>query len=51
MILEVQLALDKEDPEFAGICPVKLVKLLDLGARSGVGGQMTTHTSEALDSL
>ena len=37
-ILEIQLTLDKEDLEFVGICPVKLVGLLDLGAKSRVGG-------------
>ena len=51
MILEIQLTLDEEDPEFARIHPVKLVRLPDLGARSRVRGWMTTCTSEALDSL
>ena len=34
-----------------GVHPVKLVRFLDLGARSRVRGQMTTCTSEALDRL
>ena len=50
-ILEVQLTLDEKDPEFVEIHPIKLVGLLDLGARNGVRGQTMTHVSKALDSL
>ena len=40
-ILEVQLALHKEDPEFTGISPVKLVWFSDFGALQGLGGVAT----------
>ena len=41
----------RKNLEFAGVCPVKLIRLLDLSARSRVGGWMMTCTSKALDSL
>ena len=41
VILEVQLALHEEDPEFAGISPVKLVRFSDFGALRGFGGVAT----------
>ena len=34
VILEVQLTLDQEGPEFAGVCSVKLIQFSDLGAWS-----------------
>ena len=40
-ILEVQLALHKEDLEFAEISPVKLVQFSDFGVLQGLRGVMT----------
>ena len=40
-ILEVQLTLHEEDPEFAGISPVKLVWFSDFGVLRGLG-EVTT---------
>ena len=40
-ILEVQLALHEEAPEFAEISPIKLVWFLDFGALRGLGGVVT----------
>ena len=37
-ILKVQLALHKEDLEFAEISPVKLVRFLDFGVLQGFRG-------------
>ena len=48
-ILEVKFALHQEDPELAGICPVKLIRFSDLGALIGFGGSPTRGASEAAD--
>ena len=41
VIVEVQLTLHEEDPEFVGISPVKLVWFSDFGALQGFGGVVT----------
>ena len=41
VILEVELALHQENPEFMGISSVKLVQFLDFGALRGLGGVAT----------
>jgi hypothetical protein len=41
MILEVELALHKENAELAGICPIKLVRFSDFSALRGFGGRAT----------
>ena len=48
-ILEVQLALDQEGPEFVGVCSVKLIQFMDLGAWSQFGGGAMSRMSEAAD--
>ena len=40
-ILEVQLTLHEEDPEFVEISPIKLVQFSDFGALRGLGGVAT----------
>ena len=50
-LLEVQFALHKENPEFSGITPVKLIGLSDFSAGGRVGRRAVMRgTSEALNS-